>query len=183
MAVALSGEHKFEELILYISQKCANDTKFGATKLNKILFFSDFLYYATNSRSITGQEYQRLPNGPAPRRLVPVRKRMVNERSLALFRVPLADGKHQDRTAALRSPNLGKFKADEIAMVDTVITALADKNADQVSNLSHKFVSWIAARNGETIPYQTIFVSNPRLTTAEVHRGRQIGRDCGLSEA
>jgi hypothetical protein len=40
-------EQKMKELILYISQKCADDTKFGATKLNKILYFSDFLAYAS----------------------------------------------------------------------------------------------------------------------------------------
>jgi len=30
---------KFRELILYISQKCANDPSFGAIKVNKILYF------------------------------------------------------------------------------------------------------------------------------------------------
>jgi len=33
---------KFRELILYIARKSEDDPKFGAVKLNKILFFSDF---------------------------------------------------------------------------------------------------------------------------------------------
>ena len=31
------------ELILYIAERCADDHTLGATKLNKILWFSDFL--------------------------------------------------------------------------------------------------------------------------------------------
>ena len=34
---------KFRELILYIAQESEGDPNFGATKLNKILFFCDFL--------------------------------------------------------------------------------------------------------------------------------------------
>ncbi len=39
------NEKKFAELILYVSQKSTFDSTFGSTKLNKILYFSDFLAY------------------------------------------------------------------------------------------------------------------------------------------
>ena len=32
------NEERFRELVLCVSQKCANDPKFGSVKLNKILF-------------------------------------------------------------------------------------------------------------------------------------------------
>src|SRR5437660_6974881 len=54
------NEVRYKELVLYICQKCATDQKFGATKLNKILYFSDFLAYAELGEPITGFEYQRL---------------------------------------------------------------------------------------------------------------------------
>jgi hypothetical protein len=82
-------ERKMKELILYISQKCADDAKFGATKLNKILYFSDFLAYAYHGSPITGFEYQKLPNGPAPRRLVPVREQLMESGELGIQEVPL----------------------------------------------------------------------------------------------
>jgi hypothetical protein len=67
---------KLKELILYISQKCASDPNFGAIKLNKILYFSDFASFAHYGEPITGAEYQKLEQGPAPRRMVPVRNEM-----------------------------------------------------------------------------------------------------------
>ena len=35
------SERRFRELLLYICEKCATDPKYGTTKLNKILYFSD----------------------------------------------------------------------------------------------------------------------------------------------
>jgi|SRR5271169_6899363 len=57
---------KFKELMLYAAEKSVEDPAFGATKLNKILFFSDFLCFGLAGHSITGASYQRLKNGPAP---------------------------------------------------------------------------------------------------------------------
>ena len=57
---------KFKELILYVCEKSATDPNFGATKLNKILFLSDFWAYAYCGRPITGVEYMKLRFGPAP---------------------------------------------------------------------------------------------------------------------
>jgi hypothetical protein len=77
--VAKGNERKLEELILYISQKCANDKTFGSIKLNKILCYSDFTFYVYNGHGITDMDYQKLANGPAPRRLVPVRDKMIRK--------------------------------------------------------------------------------------------------------
>lgn len=66
-----------KELIVYIANKLALHPKFGATKLNKILFYSDFIAYAKLGKSITGEKYQKLPLGPAPKYLLPVRKKWI----------------------------------------------------------------------------------------------------------
>ena len=70
------SERRFRELLLYICEKSATDPKFGATKLNKILYFSDFLAFARYGKPITGFEYQRERNGPVPKRLVSIRNQM-----------------------------------------------------------------------------------------------------------
>ena len=40
------NERKFKELVLYVAHRCGLDPNFGAVKLNKELFFSDFWAYA-----------------------------------------------------------------------------------------------------------------------------------------
>ena len=117
-------ERKLAELILYISQKCAQDPDFGATKLNKILYFSDFFAYGNWGESITNCEYQNLRGGPAPRRLLLVRDQLKSDGHLVIQPVYLPSGVVQHRTVNLREPDLTDFKSREIALVDNVIDKL-----------------------------------------------------------
>ena len=55
------NEQKFKELVIYIAGRCESDPYFGAVKLNKLLFFSDFFAYAKLGNPITGAEYMKLP--------------------------------------------------------------------------------------------------------------------------
>jgi len=174
------NEAKLAELILYISQKCADDPCFGATKLNKILYFADFLHYGNYGKPITGVEYQKLPYGPAPRRLVPVRKQLVDNGELGIQPVELRSGGVQQKPVNLREPDLSIFSGTEIAQVDTVIQAFAGTNTDAISGLSHKMVGWQVVEENATIPYPTVFVSNPKLTRLEIDRGLEVAARLGL---
>jgi hypothetical protein len=169
-----ANDQKFRELILYISQQCANQPTFGATKLNKILYFSDFLAYADNESPITGHEYQKLKAGPAPRKLPAIREQMIREGILAIQPIELNSGYVQERPVNLRKPELKMFTGNEIAIVDRVIAALENSTAKAASDLSHKMVGWLAAKDGETIPYCSILISNEPLSEAEIRRGREL---------
>jgi Protein of unknown function (DUF4065) len=174
------SEDKLAELILYVSKKCAEDPCFGATKLNKILYFSDFLHYGNNGVPITGVEYQKLPYGPAPRRLVPVRDKLVEQGDLGIQPIELRSGSIQKKPVNLREPDLRAFTGIEIATVDMVIQSLADQNTETVSELSHRMVGWQVVNENETIPYNTVFISNPPLTDTEIRRGLEIAAKTGL---
>jgi hypothetical protein len=167
-------ERKLAELIIYISQKCATDPTFGSTKLNKILCYSDFLFYAYHGQGITNVEYQKLPNGPAPRRLIPVRDELVENGDLAIQGIILKSGETQKRTVNLRSPNLDLFTGTEIAMVDRMIEAMQGVRAEDVSEMSHTLVGWLVADEGDTIPYNTIYFANPPLSEEEILRAREL---------
>jgi Protein of unknown function (DUF4065) len=170
------NEARFKELLLNVCQKCANDRKFGATKLNKILYFADFLAYAELGEPITGMEYQKLPNGPAPRSLKPIREQMVKDRELAVQCVRLVSGRVQARPVNLRPARLGMFTPEQISLVDGVIEALRDSTAEEVSELSHRMVGWKVVDTNETIPYETIFVSDEPLTEADIQRAQELAR-------
>jgi len=167
------SDRKLGELILYISKKCAHDPNFGATKLNKILYFSDFLAYGNLGESITGAEYQHLKLGPAPKRLKFVRTQFEGAGWLAIQPVQVGSVV-QHRTVNRREPDLSLFTGSQIALVDHVIDWLLGLNATEASNLSHLEVGWKATREGETIPYSTIFLSDEPLTEAEIRRAQEM---------
>jgi len=170
-----ANDKKLGELMLYIAGRSECDPQFGATKLNKILFYSDFIMYSKRRVPITGQEYMRLEKGPAPRRLVPVRDELTNE-GWAVIKKTKYHGYNQNRLIALREPDLSLFTAEEIAEVDRVISELADYTGTQTSTLSHLFVGWKAAGDKETIPYSTVFLSNREPTADENQRGLKIAQ-------
>lgn len=151
-------EAKFKELILYVSDRMGDAQGFGATMLNKVLYFSDFFYYAEHGKAITGADYQKLNYGPAPKRLVPVRDALVAEGRAAIRTTEIGPYK-QSRVEPLVEADISSFSAEEIKMVDEVISMLRGSTAVGVSEASHRMMGWKAAQNGETIPYETVFLT------------------------
>ena len=154
-------ENKFAELIIYVADRCKTHSRFGATKLNKTLFFSDFQAFKDLGSPITGADYQALEYGPAPRQLLPVRSELQKAGEIALSQ----DG-NQNRIVPLRKPNLAAFKAEEISIVDSVIEEFQSLSAEAVSEISHLHLGWKAAiieGPKTSIPYETALVSNRQL--------------------
>jgi uncharacterized phage-associated protein len=155
MKAFVYNEEKLQELMLYVAGRCEAHARFGATKLNKILFYADFFSYGARRKPITGAEYQRFQFGPAPVRLLPVEAALINS-GAAVKRPGLTPGNYTEkRLIALRMARLDLFDAEEISIVESVIEAFKDASATDVSNLSHALPAWKFAKDREIIPYCT----------------------------
>lgn len=166
-------DNKLRELILYIAMESEGDETFGATKLNKLLFFADFIAYVESGHSITGEEYQAIQLGPAPRRLVPVREQMLHDGDIAIRETDF-HGHRQDRILALTNADLHEFTAQQIALVSHLIREWWGKTATQISRQSHQFAGWRYAELGETIPYEVALVGRREPTAEEIRRGEAL---------
>jgi hypothetical protein len=152
------NDAKMKELILYVAERSSDDAYFGATKLNKILFYSDFLAYAHFGESITGHAYFRMPHGPGPRRLIPIQNEMIDSDDIVLANVQRYAFR-QKRVVPLRQADLTIFTPNEIELVNEVIDLLRSKSAVEASQLSHTFLGWEIVDDYEDIPYSTVFLS------------------------
>ena len=166
-------DQKLRELILFISARSEGDETFGATKLNKLLFFADYLAYRQLGKSITGQEYQKLDNGPAPRRLLPIIGDMQESGDL-VFSERQYFGYVQRRSVALRDPDLSCFSGEEIAIVCQLIEFWHGKTAREISGASHHFPGWQLAETGETIPYDAALADLRKPTAEECAIGGEL---------
>ena len=174
---------KFKELILLIARECEDHNYFGATKLNKILFFCDFKAFAELGSPITGAEYVALEHGPVPRHFVPVRDELRK-----IGDISMDNRGNQQRIVARRSARWELFSPAEQFVIHQVIRELEDEDADSVSELSHKFLGWQAARaeqlstgKSPTIPYQSVLVSNRRPTASEISEFTAVAKEHGWS--
>lgn len=162
-------------MILCLSEQSRDDRKFGAAKLNKLLYFCDVLAYVKLGRPVTGVKYFRLGNGPAPKCFLAVCREMMEQGILELHVVPLITrNKPQERTVSLRHPNFNSFSPAEIELINSVLTEFRDYDSDEISYRSHNELGWMLMAERETIPYDLAFYSNPPLTGEEVERGRQL---------
>ncbi|MBU4099151.1 SocA family protein [Patescibacteria group bacterium] len=173
-------EKKLKELIVYISSKCADDVKFGGTKLNKILFYSDFLYYKKKQKSISDCPYIHQQYGPVPDDMKKLLKKMngIDIGTAIAYAGPYI----QKKIVALREPNLSNFDADMIAHVDSIINIICNKrsfSATQLSDMTHQTMGWRVTSDGQEIPYQTIFIKDKKYQVAtawEKTRAKEIAK-------
>ena len=164
---------KLQEAIIYIAKQCAKDERFGATKLNKILYFSDFRAYRTLGKLITGAEYQHLKEGPAPRGLLAVRESLIMDGSVEL-QERMYFNRTQHYINAIREPDLSMFHRDELSIIDEVVDELWDMNGSEVSELSHREMGWKVTEEHDTIPLRTAWISAQPLMPEQIAKGKEV---------
>jgi len=176
-------EAKFTELLLYVAERLRSDRAGGATKLNKVLFFADFAHVRRSGTPITGAEYQKLPHGPAPRRLKPVRDGLVVRGEAQVAREEFL-GYEVHRLLPLRSADLSVFSDVELETIDQVLADLEGLNARQVSDLSHEEAGWRLVDEGDVIPYEAALVGARQVSTPTSRRlEREVAERYGLLPA
>jgi hypothetical protein len=169
------NEARLRELILYVVQQCESDDLFGATKLNKILYYTDFYSFGRTGEPVTGVQYMRLQNGPAPKRLVPVRDEMVRSGDLEVWEEQTLAGYKRTRFHAKREADVTIFSAPQLKLVHEVMKHLENQTAREVSLGSHGR-AWHMVEDGELIPYEAVFISERGLIDADIAVIRALGQ-------
>ena len=172
-------EHKFRELILYIARESRDDPRFGATKLNKLLFYIDFGSYRMLGAPATGATYQHLPAGPAPREILDAMRYLVDSGAAMMETREYFSGT-QERLAPLRDPDLSQFSPQELEIADSVIAEFWAFNARRISAYSHGEWGWQVTEDFEDMPYHMAWVSSDPLTSAQIEIGLQIAKEHDL---
>jgi len=157
---------KLREMILYIAEQSEGDEKFGVTKLNKLLFFADFLAYQWYGSSISGANYEVMPEGPMLKDFYHIQDELILSKDLVIKRNEYI-GYLQKKPLALRSANISIFKPEEIDVIVHIINDFRDMNASEISAKSHEFLGWQVVNMREEIPYSTALVSTRDLTIEE----------------
>lgn len=154
------NREKFEQVLLYILEKCGARPNVGETVLYKLLYFADFNFYELYEEFLTGASYRKIQHGPAPCEITDVIKDMIEEKKLKKV-VTEYFGKPQKKYLPLVEPDLSKLSASEKEVIDQVITGLSGLNATAISDHSHKDVPWEITKEKEIINYDSVFYRTP----------------------
>jgi hypothetical protein len=132
-----SNRDRLSSVTHYIIARC-DPAKLGATKLNKVLWFADVIYYRRHGRTITGADnYMKQQFGPVQRNLLGVLEELKREHKIAERPGETPVGFRREYVW-LKEPDLTPFKADEIDLLNEVMDWICDgESAKSISDKSH----------------------------------------------
>ena len=144
------------EVLLYVLNKVGAKPNIGQTALYKLLYFIDFDYYEKNCRSVTGLTYIKNHYGPTPQQTFQdVINKMKSNKELEEVKVKYF-AKEQVKYLPVIKPSFNHINADELKHIDSVLQRLGEKNASQLSALSHQDMPWLATDENQVIDYQLV---------------------------
>ena len=150
---------KFKALVHYVCDYCIETPgKLGATKLNKILWFSDVAAYVYLGKPLTSEEYIKRQFGPVPMTILPTLEELEGEGKLSIRDIS-SYGYRQRLFLSSEKADNAAFSDDELSLIDNIIDCIVhEQTASSISEISHN-EAWKAARIGETIPHHAFFAS------------------------
>lgn len=123
------------------------------TKLNKEMFYSDFLHYRRHGLSISGLQYKAIQHGP-----VPVHYDTVYDNVEGLQKEIVETGDMEFALLKCDCPDVSALDKDELETISEVSRKLSPLPLRQVVALSHSDPAWILHNaSHELIPYTDAF--------------------------
>lgn len=147
---------KFKQVLLYILQKAGGKPNVGMTVLYKLLYFIDFDYYEKYEEQLMGLTYIKNHHGPTPKEFIKVVEQMKRGGELEEVQSKYFTYE-QKKFIPVVQPDLSKISGQELALIDDVLNRLSDKTATELSDYSHKDIPYLAADNGESLSYESVF--------------------------
>jgi len=109
------------------------------TKMNKLLFYTDFLSYKQRGVGMSGLAYKAIQYGPVPSQWNLVYESIddVNEEIIAF-----TSGNSGAKLCSEIEPDLSAFTQEEIEILETVFKKFKNASANDVSKVSHQEEAW-----------------------------------------
>lgn len=142
---------KMVNLIVYIAEKSKG---VFTTKLNKLLWYADFLNFKSSSTSITGTTYFHLPLGPVPNDYEWIIAYAMNQKLLSKDEITYPTGISGEQYKALAPANQSIFSKDELNIVDQVLDYFKDYKCGQIKDRSHEEIAYKETKPQERISYK-----------------------------
>jgi len=144
---------KLKNMILYLVKRLDGVLE---TKLNKLLWYCDFLNFKETSVSITGAQYIRLPYGPVPdnyERIIGI----MQPELLRMAEIPfntkegIVLGK---RFTALVEPEKSMFSEKESEIMNFIADTFRNDTSTSIMNKSHQETAYLKCEDGDIISYE-----------------------------
>lgn len=158
ISVPQQKKDKFKQILLYILKKVGGKPNIGMTALYKLLYFIDFDYYEKYEDQLMGLVYLKNHHGPTPLLFENLIEDLIKEGQIEKLKSKFYE---YPQTKYLINPtiepDLSILNGQEQEHIDNELERLSNMTASELTELSHKDVPWISAKNGKQLDYESVF--------------------------
>jgi uncharacterized phage-associated protein len=143
---------KARQMVVFFAQQCSP----FVTKMNKLLFYSDFSHFRQHGFAISGISYQAITRGPVPQRFDGL---YYNVSDLVDFEEIFYDQNISgDQVTTNHSFDASLFTSDELKSMEKVADRFKTTPTKTIVDISHDEAAWIDNHeHRQLIPYSYAF--------------------------
>lgn len=150
---------KITEMVVYFSDKLSP----FKTKMNKLLFYADFLMFKQSCFSISGMRYKAIEMGPVPINFQSIFEYLANKNEIDIFTTEFPQGYIGEQFKAKndRPFRVELFSENELNVLEKVANVFKPTSTNQMIEISHLEEAWKKnEKNKSVISYEYAFDLN-----------------------
>jgi len=140
-----------EKLMDMITFFATDEAGVYKTKMNKLLWYTDFLHYRHFGVSVSGTPYVHLPYGPVADQYNLFLSHLIREERINVQEVFFANGSGELLVTV--QPSDLAFSASEMEVLNAVGEHFRSMTSKDISSLSHEEDGYVETKEGQTISY------------------------------
>lgn len=137
--------NKLAEMVIYFAEKLEP----WKTKLNKLLFYADFLNYKQYGYALSGVRYRAINMGPVPNNFNSIYDYLANNNLVDIYMTEFEDGHNGDqfKPNSARKFNPELLSQSEIEILNIVSERFKNTSVKEIIDISHNEDAWKANFN------------------------------------
>jgi DNA-binding transcriptional regulator YiaG len=131
---------KFTEMVVFFAEKLQP----WKTKLNKLLFYADFVMYKQSCFSMSGVRYRAIPMGPVPNNFNSIFEYLANNEDVNIIYATFPEGGtgEQFKPNSKRKFHAELFTENELLILENIAQRFKDTTTNEIIEISHKEKAW-----------------------------------------
>lgn len=132
---------KFSEIVLFFTIHLEP----WKTKLNKLLFYTDFTHFKQTGFSMSGVPYRAIPMGPVPNNYNSIFEYLVNRAEIEIHYTNYSDGGigEQFKPSPGKTFNSELFTDYELEILEQITKRFKNTSSSEIIRISHEEKAWI----------------------------------------
>ena len=151
MTVELNKDKYLNALLFFISY--CNNKWLGVTKLNKLMYYFDFISYRDHQKSATGDIYAHWEKGPVPKHIEEMLQELKRTGKITAQDIPYLDGKKTEFTA-LSEPDMQVFSTYENRLLEAICKQFELWPTQKIVDQTHFESPWLYSQPLDDVDYE-----------------------------